>query len=80
MDKETFRKMSLKQKIEWYLQYYGLATLVTIIIGIVLINFVITILFKTDEKLNVLIYDDRVSVEMSAKIAVQHERVIPLPD
>lgn len=45
MDKDKFKNLTFKQKIEWLFQYYGIATIAIIVALIVAITFIKSVFF-----------------------------------
>lgn len=45
MDRKKFKELSLKQKIEWLLQYYGVVAVVAVIALIVAVIFIKSVMF-----------------------------------
>ena len=69
MNWEKFRQMRLTEKIQWILQYYGVAIGVAIVAIFVAVVF-ITSIFETDEyALRVLILDDRQTAEQCGEFS-----------
>ncbi len=64
MDREKFKEMSFGKKVEWLVQYYGVATIAIIVAVLVCIYLIKSIFMPADyEDLCVLIYSDEISAE-----------------
>lgn len=61
--------MSFRKKLEWLIQYYGVAAVVVAIGLFMAVDVIVTMLSAPDHKLEVIFFDNRVSSEISMKIA-----------
>ena len=73
MDKEKFKSLSFKKKIEWLIQYYGLAAIAVLVTIGVIISLVKAIFFPAPPAdICVLIYSD----EVNDQFVVELEEII----
>lgn len=64
MNKEKFKELSFKQKIEWLLQYYGLTAVFTVIALTVAVIFIKSVLFPEPlPEVSILILSDAMTQE-----------------
>lgn len=76
MDREKFKSLSFKQKIEWLIQYYGLVTIVVIVALFVLFSFLKAVLFPAPvADVCVLIYSDEVNDERVSELEATLENI-----
>ncbi len=81
MNSDTWKNMTLKQRVQWLLQYYGLkAACVVAAIGVV-IYLIFSMLGGNEEEygLSVLILDDRVGTEKSETLKNEMEELLDCP-
>lgn len=65
MDREKFKALSFWQKVQWVLQYYGLAMVITALVVFVLVVFIKSVFGPGEEyALRVMILDDRQTTEL----------------
>lgn len=65
MDREKFKALSFWQKVQWILQYYGLAMVITALAAFVIVVFVKSVFGPGEQyALRVMILDDRQSTEL----------------
>ena len=78
MNSDTWKKMTLKEKAEWLIHYYGMAALCAAA-GILVVGYLIfSMLGGNDEEyaLSVLILDDRVDTERCEKLENELEKIL----
>lgn len=74
MNLERFKALSFKQKIEWFFGYYGVTTLVIIVIAIVVAIFLKSVLFPAPPAdVCIQIYSDEIDADTAEMLRLKIE-------